>query len=232
MLSALVLLPTALLLPRLRPQFCQPSPRCCAATADTAADADAVARTRAWIEKVVMRLRLCPYAAEPYVDDQIRYAVSAATDDESLLEDFFLEGALLLDAPPELATTMLVAPQYAGDIEQFYALYEWLTDTLEMDDEDLLNNGIQPAFFHPDWNFQGLDEDDPIHFEKRAPHPTINLLRRSAIEAVNERGLAKGILVSKEISEHNAARLADEGWGALQAAFAQLAHVRDEPGGG
>ena len=110
--------------------------------------------------------------------------------------------------------------------------YEWLTDTLEMDDEDLLNNGIQPAFFHPDWNFQGLAEDDPIHFEKRAPHPTINLLRRSAIEAVNERGLAKGILVSKEISEHNAARLADEGWGALQAAFAQLAHVRDEPGGG
>ena len=157
--------------------------------------------------------------------------MSAATDDEALLEDFFLEGALLLDAPPELATTMLVAPQYAGDIEQFYALYEWLTDTLEMDDEDLLNNGIQPAFFHPDWNFQGLAEDDPIHFEKRAPHPTINLLRRSAIEAVNERGLAKGILVSKEISEHNAARLADEGWGALQAAFAQLAHVRDEPGG-
>ena len=52
-------------------------------------------------------------------DDQIRYAVSAATDDEALLEDFFLEGALLLDAPPELATTMLVAPQYAGDIEQF-----------------------------------------------------------------------------------------------------------------
>ena len=80
---------------------------------------------------MVVRLRLCPYAAEPYVDDQIRYAVSAATDDEALLEDFFLEGALLLDAPPELATTMLVAPQYAGDIEQFYALYEWLTDTLE-----------------------------------------------------------------------------------------------------
>ena len=172
-----------------------------------------------------MRLRLCPYAAEPFVDDQIRYAVSEAVDDEDLLEDFFVEGALLLDAPPELATTMLVAPRYAGDIEQFYALYEWLTDTLEADDEDLLNNGVQPAFFHPDWNFEGLAADDPIHFEKRAPHPTINLLRRSSIEAVNERGLAKGVLVSKEISEHNAQRLHEMGWARMQAAFAELAHL-------
>lgn len=35
---------------------------------------------------------------------------------------------------------MLIAPRYTGGIEQFYDLYEWLTDTLETDDEEVLDN--------------------------------------------------------------------------------------------
>ena len=38
----------------------------------------AVAQTKAWIEDVVVRLRLCPYAREPFVGDTIRYAVTDA----------------------------------------------------------------------------------------------------------------------------------------------------------
>lgn len=33
------------------------------------------------------------------------------------------------------------------------------------------------ACFHPRHAFHGLDEDDVLNYEKRSPHPTINLLR-------------------------------------------------------
>lgn len=33
------------------------------------------------------------------------------------------------------------------------------------------------ACFHPRHAFHGLDDDDVLNYEKRSPHPTINLLR-------------------------------------------------------
>ena len=144
-------------------------------------------RTRAWIDTAVVRLGLCPYAAKPFHGDRIRYAVSDCTSDEALVASFFEEGLLLLDSPEEeLATTMLIAPKYEGGIGEFYSLYEWLTDLLESEEEEVLANGVQPAFFHPAWSFDGLPADSPIHFEKRAPCPVINLLRRSTLDRTVE----------------------------------------------
>jgi len=240
--------------------------------------------TRAWIEHVVIRLRLCPYASKPFLQEQIRYTVSDAEDDGELLNDFFGEvrvpnhlsqnikegeptgsmrcaicgggahtcmrhgsavlvssmadkilpcayfgcpywtQALLIQdtTQEELTTTMLVAPKYKGNGVEFYDLYVYLTDLLESEDEDILNNEIQPAFFHPDWEFDGLPPDAALHFEKRAPFPVINLLRRKQLDQVVEEGLERGIIVNKEISEHNEKRLYEEGYDALTAIFAQI----------
>jgi hypothetical protein len=165
-----------------------------------------VALCESWIREHVVRLGLCPYASAPFVEGKIRYAVSEACDEE------------------EFATTMLIAPRYEGSIDEFSDLYTWLVDVLEGDDEPILENGVQPAFFHPDWAFDGLPGDSAIHFEKRAPIPIINLLRRRDLDAVVQQGLASGRVVNKEIAEHNAAALEAEGYDALAAIFAtQLA---------
>ena len=157
------------------------------ATAGAWTAEQSIYRTRAWIDNAVVRLNLCPYAAKPFHGDRIRYAVSDCTSDEALVASFFEEGLLLLDSPEEeLATTMLIAPKYEGGIGEFYSLYEWLTDLLESEEEEVLANGVQPAFFHPAWSFDGLPADSPIHFEKRAPCPVINLLRRSTLDRTVE----------------------------------------------
>lgn len=180
----------------------------------------AIRDCRLWISKHILRLGLCPFASTPFVEEKIRYAVTEATSDEELVEDFFVEGRLLLDSDAdELATTMLIAPNYAASIEEYSDLYGWLTDTLEDESETLLENGVQPAFFHPHWNFEGLPNDDPINFEKRAPMPVVNLLRRADLDAVVEQGLAKGRIVNRDIAEHNAAALEAEGFDALVRSF-------------
>jgi uncharacterized protein len=187
-------------------------------------DAAAVLATRRWIKEVVIRLGLCPYASDVYhTDGQIRYVVSHATSDEELIDDFFQEAVLLLDSPSdELATTMLAAPLYEGGIEPYYSLYEWLVDILEDEDEEILQNQVQPAFFHPEWTFAGVDQEEAIHFEKRAPYPVINLLRRAQLDEAVQKGLDRGVIVNKQIAEHNAAALTREGYSALEACFRAL----------
>ena len=200
-------------------------------------DDEAISITKQWINNVVIRLGLCPYAAKPFVADQIRYVVSTATDDESFIADFFVESALLLDVDEEeLSTTFLIAPQYVEEgVEGFYWLYEWLVDTLEgapaaidegtLDEstlQGLVGDRIQPAFFHPEWSFSELPPASPTHFEKRAPFAVINLLRRAQLDAVVAKGLENGVIVNKQIAEHNVAALEQEGYASLEAIFAQL----------
>ena len=189
----------------------------------------AIELCRAWIEHHVIDHGLCPFAAKPFVAGKIRYAVTDATDDEGLVEAFFEEGRLILGEPEEeLATTMLIAPNYKGGIEEFYWLYEWLVDTLEDESELELKNGVQPAFFHPDWSFDGLPADSAVHFEKRSPVVVINLLRRASLDAVVEAGLAAQPprIVNKEIAEHNAMALERIGFQALSALFRERLRVK------
>ena len=223
-----LLLPSPPLLLSATPPRCTPRAVVTSTGTDSAATNELSARatsvTRKWIKDFVIRLGLCPYAAEAFnTDGQIRYATSFATDEEELVSDFFNEAALLLDTPAkECATTMLTAPRYEGGIEEFYALYEWLADLLEDDDEPILGNQVQPAFFHPDWTFAGLEAQAAVHFEKRSPYPVINLLRRATLDQVVQAGLDRGVIVNKQIAEHNAASLEREGFAALEECFREL----------
>jgi hypothetical protein len=186
-------------------------------------DSRAIEQCQSWIEHHVIRLGLCPYASKPYVNDRVRYVVSGATDNGELLEDFFNEGSLLLDAPQEeLETTMLIAPHYAQNIEEYESLIDYLTELLESPEETLLRNGVQPAFFHANWTFAGMQEDDAIHYEKRAPCTVINLLRRAQLDAAVKEGIERGVIVNKQISEHNEQALTEEGTDAMRNVFAQI----------
>ena len=51
--------------------------------------------------------------------------------------------------------------------------------------------------------------------------PTINLLRQADLDAVSKKGLEQGVIVSKEIGEHNAAALEGAGYDAMRALFAE-----------
>mgnify|MGYP002041308137 CR=1 FL=1 len=67
--------------------------------------ANVVAETRDWLTKAVIGLNLCPFAKAVQVKDQIRFAVSDATDAEGVLTDLQDELALLAEADPCLLYT-------------------------------------------------------------------------------------------------------------------------------
>ena len=138
-----------------------------------------VSETRDWVERVVIGLKLCPFAPAPAIKGLIRYAMSDAETKEALLEDLATELQHLAAAPPEeLETTLLIHPQVLQNFHDF-------NDFLDVADELLrmleLEGEIQIASFHPDYQFEGTESDDIGNETNRSPYPTLHLLREESI---------------------------------------------------
>ena len=138
-----------------------------------------IVETRAWVERVVIGLKLCPFAPAPALKGLIRYATSEVETPEALLEDLATELQHLVASPlEEVETTLLVHPQVLQDFHDF-------NDFLEIADEALrmwgLEGEIQIASFHPQYQFAGTDPDDIGNATNRSPYPMLHLLREQSI---------------------------------------------------
>ena len=138
-----------------------------------------IVETRAWVERVVIGLKLCPFAPAPALKGLIRYAMSEAETPEALLEDLATELQHLVASPlEEVETTLLVHPQVLQDFHDY-------NDFLEIADEALrmwgLEGEIQIASFHPQYQFAGTDPDDIGNATNRSPYPMLHLLREQSI---------------------------------------------------
>ena len=138
-----------------------------------------ITETRAWIERVVIGLKLCPFAPAPALKGTIRYAMSEAETTEALLEDLATELQRLVDVPPEqIETTVLIHPRVLQDFADF-------NDFLDIADEALQTMGlegeIQIASFHPQYQFAGTGFDDIGNETNRSPYPTLHLLREESV---------------------------------------------------
>jgi hypothetical protein len=140
----------------------------------------AIAATRHWLEQAVIGLNLCPFAKGVHSKGQVRYVVSDATDDESLLADLERElHALLAVAPEEIDTTLLIHPWVLNDFEDFVAFLDLVNVVLRTQQ---LEGVLQVASFHPQYAFADTDADDITNCTNRAPFPTLHLLREASLD--------------------------------------------------
>lgn len=173
-------------MPRPDPQMKPDAPSNRSPTADSATTAattgttGVVAATRAWLEKAVIGLNLCPFAKAVHVKDRIRYAVSAAETPDALLADLLRELRLLAAADPAaIETTLLIHPRVLTEFVEY-------NDFLDIADEALrqldLDGVLQIASFHPAYRFAGTAEDDAGNCTNRSPCPMLHLLREASVE--------------------------------------------------
>jgi hypothetical protein len=145
---------------------------------------DVIAATRSWLEKDVIGLNLCPFAAAVHDAGQIRYVVSAATTSKQLRADLLEELLLLKEADPaKIDTTLLIHPDVLTDFLEF-------NDFLDVADDLLRDLGlvgdIQIASFHPKFQFADTEPDDVTNRTNRSPYPTLHLLREASVERALE----------------------------------------------
>ncbi|MFB9215307.1 DUF1415 domain-containing protein [Vibrio sinaloensis] len=135
-----------------------------------------------WLNDVVIGLNLCPFAAKPQRNKQIKIFVSDAQQEEVLLEDI-LSQLLELDATPaeELETTLVVVPNMLGDFFDYNLFIDWVEALIKQQDWEGI---FQFATFHPDYCFGGTEPEDAENLTNRSPYPVFHLIREESMEKV------------------------------------------------
>ena len=146
---------------------------------DVETTAHVVASTRQWLEKAVIGLKLCPFAAAPYATNRVRFCVSEGRTQALLRQDLQRELLSLAKADPlECETTLLIHPWV---LQEFSDYNEFLGECEDLLVECALADDLQIASFHPRYQFAGVDANDIGNYTNRSPYPMLHLLRQSSV---------------------------------------------------
>ncbi|HBC3418680.1 hypothetical protein CGG82_00890 [Vibrio parahaemolyticus] len=135
-----------------------------------------------WLNDVVIGLNLCPFAAKPQRNKQIKIFVSEATQEEAMLEDILLQLIELSTTEPEkLDTTLVVVPNMLQDFWDYNFCIDWVEGLIKQQDWEGI---FQVATFHPDYCFGGAAPEDDENLTNRSPYPIFHLIREESMEKV------------------------------------------------
>ncbi|ABU71102.1 DUF1415 domain-containing protein [Vibrio campbellii] len=135
-----------------------------------------------WLNDVVIGLNLCPFAAKPQRNKQIKIFVSEASQEEALLEDILLQLIELSNTEPEkLETTLVVVPNMLQDFWDYNFFIDWVEGLIKKQDCEGI---FQVATFHPDYCFGGAEPEDDENLTNRSPYPVFHLIREESMEKV------------------------------------------------
>jgi hypothetical protein len=167
-----------------------------------------IAATRKWLERAVIGLQLCPFAAAPHLHDRVRYCVSEQRSGVGLLEELSRELRALQDADPlKCETTLLIHPHVLTDFLEY-------NDFLDACDAAVAEQGfegeLQVASFHPRYQFAGTDVQDIENYSNRSPYPMLHLLREASVA----RAVANFPHIDRigTMNKETLRRLGHEGW--------------------
>ncbi|EKO3572464.1 DUF1415 family protein [Vibrio metschnikovii] len=135
-----------------------------------------------WLNDVVIGLNLCPFAAKPQRNQQIKIFVSQASREEALLQDI-LDQLLELDTKEaqELETTLVVVPNMLDDFMDYNFFIDWVEALIRQQDWEGI---FQVATFHPHYCFAGTCPEDDENLTNRSPYPIFHLIREQSMERV------------------------------------------------
>ncbi|WP_322804040.1 DUF1415 domain-containing protein [Vibrio alfacsensis] len=135
-----------------------------------------------WLNDVVIGLNLCPFAAKPQRNKQIKIFVSEANQEETLLEDILLQLIELNNTEPKkLETTLVVVPNMLQDFWDYNFFIDWVEGLIKQQDWEGI---FQVATFHPDYCFGGSEPADDENLTNRSPYPVFHLIREESMEKV------------------------------------------------
>lgn len=136
-----------------------------------------IEKVTAWLEAAVIGLGLCPFARSVYQGEKIRYTVSMAESDETLLTELYNECVYLVENA-STETTLLITPFH---FDEFYDFNEFLSLAESLLEQYGWTGIFQIASFHPKYQFANTCPDDRENSTNRSPYPILHLLREDSL---------------------------------------------------
>jgi len=141
-----------------------------------------IAQTKEWVNSVIVAHNYCPFAKREIDKGSVRYQIIHDTEFNSLLKSVIQE-CVWLDQNADTETTLIIFP---SNLENFNAFL----DCLVLAEELLISQGYegiyQIASFHPNYCFQGAEENDAANYTNRSPYPMFHLIREASVQRAIE----------------------------------------------
>ena len=137
-----------------------------------------IEKTRQWLEAVVVGLNFCPFAKRELRRNAVRFAVNGSGDIGDALQQLIVECGIL-DAQPEIETTLLILPESYTEFLDYLDLVGMAEDLLA---EQGYEGVYQVASFHPDYCFADAEAEDAANYTNRSPFPMLHLLREASLD--------------------------------------------------
>ncbi|WP_413698603.1 DUF1415 domain-containing protein [Psychromonas sp. KJ10-10] len=141
-----------------------------------------ISETQNWVNNVIVKYNICPFARREVERGSIRYALIEQTKKKYVLQSL-LDECRLLDENSEIETTLFIMPSGFEGFYDFLDLVDLANDLLEMEGYE----GVyQLANFHPDYCFADEVQSAPSNYTNRSPYPTLHIIREASMElAIN-----------------------------------------------
>ncbi|NNE28243.1 MAG: DUF1415 family protein [Saprospiraceae bacterium] len=133
--------------------------------------------TDQWVKEVVIDLGLCPFAGKSILEKRLSTRVITSTVQEKIFEEF-IEEIYSLENDPNLESSLITVPNAFSSFDSFLEAIAFSKELLSMSGFAV---DYQVAFFHPQFVFEGVEENDPSNFTNRSPYPTFHPIKEKAM---------------------------------------------------
>jgi hypothetical protein len=159
---------------------------------------DALVQTQQWFNQVVLGLNLCPFAHVPAKHQRVRMAVLDGANEAELLTCLQREiNDLRTEDPQTLETTLVIAPKGFEDFYYYNGVVAYLTHWLVAQGYD---GFVQIASFHPQYQFAGVEPNDPQNLTNRSPFPIFHLIREASLSEIIDNGADTDAIPERNIA--------------------------------
>ena len=133
-----------------------------------------IEQTTNWIKSVVIDCNFCPFAAKAILKKSIRYIIKS--DANMIVSLNALKEELdYLETDTEIETSFIIFPNNFDDFDDYLDLVKKAEQFLIKENYD----GVyQIASFHPEYCFEGEDEDDAANFTNRSIYPMLHIYEK------------------------------------------------------
>lgn len=138
-----------------------------------------LAASRTWVESFVVEHDICPFARREMERNSVRFVALPASDPVEAMQGL-IDECQRLDNQPDIQTTLIVLTEGVDDFDDYLDLLGLAEALME---EQGYEGTYQLASFHPDYCFDGVEEDDAANYTNRSPWPMFHVLRESGIES-------------------------------------------------
>jgi len=136
-----------------------------------------IEQTTNWIKSVVIDCNFCPFAAKAVLKNSINYVVKTEIVMNDALETL-TEELKRLESDPETETSFIIFPDTFKSFDDYLNLVKKAERLISKEKYDGI---FQVASFHPDYCFEGSDENDPANYTNRSIYPMLHILREESL---------------------------------------------------